>query len=173
MKKVILTISLLFAVLLLAREATRKAQIQPIVYIFLSEDCPISQYCTLALKELHKKYADDAVKFVGIFPNTGSTDEKITAFAKEYQLPFELMADKRQELAQKLGATITPQAIIVDQNEQILYRGRIDNAFASFGKRRRVVTERDLEKALDLILAGEHELGFETPAVGCYIERIQ
>ena len=54
-------------------------------------------------------------------------------------------------------------------NGQVLYRGRIDNVYASLGKRRPAATEHDLRKALDEILDGKPVSTPETKAIGCYI----
>jgi hypothetical protein len=51
----------------------------------------------------------------------------------------------------------------------VLYRGRIDDRVADFGKRRVEPTRRDLRLALDAILAGKPVPARRTKAVGCYI----
>ena len=52
---------------------------------------------------------------------------------------------------------------------RLLYRGRIDDRVADFGKRRVEPTRRDLRLALDDILAGKPVQTRLTKAVGCYI----
>ncbi len=51
----------------------------------------------------------------------------------------------------------------------MLYRGRIDNVYASLGKRRAEATEKDLRKALDEVLSGKPVSTPQTKAIGCYI----
>ena len=44
--------------------------------------------------------------------------------------------DLGHKLADATGATITPEATLVDKNGKVLYRGRIDNFYAALGKPR-------------------------------------
>jgi hypothetical protein len=63
------------------------------------------------------------------------------------------------------GATITPEAVVVDPQGRVLYRGRIDDRYVSLGLERPVATRRDLDEALTDItvgkppLAGQHAGG--------------
>ncbi len=75
------------------------------------------------------------------------------------------------KLADATGATITPQAVVVNKSGNVLYRGRIDNFYAALGKPRRMATEHDLRQALDEALAGKPVTHPQTQALGCYIPR--
>lgn len=66
-------------------------------------------------------------------------------------------------------ATVTPEAVVVDRNGEIRYRGRIDNFYADLGKPRQQITQHDLADALNAVLAGKPVLHPETKALGCYI----
>ena len=137
-------------------------------YLFLGESCPVSQYYTLPLKDLHHRY-DHRVRFVGVFSNPLSTAASIDAFKGKYSLPFDLLLDDDQRLARQLEARVTPEAVLVDENDGVLYRGRIDDSFPRIGKRRRVVRSRDLEAALDAAVAGKQVPVAETEAIGCFM----
>ena len=140
------------------------------VYIFLSETCPISQFYTLALKELHFEFSGGQFAFVGIFPNAATTPETIAGFGKKYDLPFSLKPDPEQQITAALKATITPEVIIKDEAAgTIVYKGRIDDAYFRVGKRRPKVNERDLKNALTQLKNGLPVSKPETAAVGCYI----
>ena len=52
----------------------------------------------------------------------------------------------------------------------LVYRGRIDNLYADFGKKRAKPTRRDLRETLDALLAGKRLAKRTTKAVGCYID---
>ena len=51
----------------------------------------------------------------------------------------------------------------------VLYRGRIDDRYIEFGKDRPEPTVRDLERALDAIIAGKPVPVRETRAIGCIL----
>jgi len=149
----------------------KKAAKEPItVYIFLSETCPISQFYTLTLKELHQAFADENLKFTGVFPNAESTPETIAEFKARYSLPFSLLPDPKQELTKALKAGITPEVVVKNEvSGEILYKGRIDNSYFRVGKRRDKVTEEDLKKALTEIKNNQKVSNPISAAVGCYI----
>jgi len=139
------------------------------VYIFLCETCPLSQYYTLALKDLHQKYQAENVDFIGVFPNSLSTPETIRKFQKKYSLPFSCIPDSNHTYVNSLGATVTPEVVVVDTSRIPFYRGRIDNAFARVGKRRRVVTQHELADVLQSLSTGRPLKVQHTTAIGCFI----
>ena len=140
------------------------------VYIFLAETCPISQFYTLTLKELHQEFASENIKFEGIFPNSESTAETVAAFKQKYKLPFPLKTDLAQQLTKQLNATITPEAIIKNEaTGEILYQGRIDDSYFRVGKRRPKAREHDLRNALTQLKNNQPVSTTKTDAVGCYI----
>ncbi len=139
------------------------------VYVFLSETCPICQSYTLTLKDLYKKYNAKGVTFVGVFPNYYADQDSISYFKKHYSIPFELMIDKNSELTKRFSASITPEVFVVDVQGQVLYSGRIDDCFYALGKRRKVISSKDLEYALEAITKNEKIKASKTEAVGCII----
>ncbi len=142
---------------------------ETIVYIFLSETCPICQSYTLTLKELYKKYSNKNVKFVGVFPNYYADVDSIKLFKEKYSIPFELIIDKSAELTKRFSATITPEVFVENSEKQLLYSGRIDDSFYAIGKRRKVITSNDLDYALSVITNNEVIKSHKTQAVGCII----
>src|SRR5262245_42175852 len=55
------------------------------VYAFLTEDCPISQSATLALKSLYREYNGNGIDFVGVFANSASTEAGMAQFQQKYE----------------------------------------------------------------------------------------
>jgi peroxiredoxin len=143
------------------------------VYIFLSETCPICQSVTTELKKLHQQFHPMQVEFIGFFPDGILSDSKTReAFGKKYGLSFPLQLDSGQLFTRKFHAEITPEVVVVNnENETILYRGKVDNSFASLGKRRTVVTEHYLRNALESWMKGKKILLSETQPVGCIIQK--
>lgn len=143
------------------------------VYIFLSESCPICQSITIELKKLHQQFGPLQVEFIGLFPDGILSDAQTRqAFGKKYGLSFPLQLDSGQVLTKKFKAEITPEVVVVNnETETILYRGNVDNSFASLGKRRTVVTEHYLRNALESWMKGKKILLSETQPVGCIIQK--
>ncbi len=141
------------------------------VYVFLSEDCPVCQNQTLPLRELYKNFKHKGVGFVAVFSNPSSADSTILSFRARYDLAFPAVFDSTQKIAKRLKAQITPEVVVVNhaENEAVVYRGAVDNAYPALGKRRTIVTEHFLNDALTALLKGSKEYLSNTKAVGCYI----
>jgi hypothetical protein len=72
-------------------------------------------------------------------------------------------------LTHLIHAKATPEAAVLDSNGLLMYRGRIDNWYADFGRYRQQATVHDLRDALDAILAGKKIPTPVTKPVGCPI----
>ena len=143
------------------------------VYIFLEEDCRISQFYTTTLNELHQKYANDHITFKGVFPSQSTKQKDITNFKKKYKIAFNLIFDDQQLLTKKLGATITPEVVVYQSGEEkIIYKGRIDDSYFRVGKRRNVVTANELKYVLNRISKNEPVQISWKEAIGCFIKLI-
>ena len=64
---------------------------------------------------------------------------------------------------------MTPEAVVFDRDDQLVYRGRIDDRYVDFGQARPEPTQRDLETAIDAVLDGLPVAHQVTEAVGCPI----
>ncbi len=142
------------------------------VYLFLGEKCVISQYYTLPLRELHREFANDDVRFVGIFSNPDASKKGIQQFKEKYQIPFELQLDKTQAQMNQFEVKVTPEVVVVQENtKEVLYQGRIDNTYFKVGRRRQITTTAELKEALQAIQQQENIAIKKTTAVGCFISK--
>ncbi len=141
------------------------------VYVFLLESCQICQNQTAELNEIHQKYAESGIEFLGIFPNNElSTQEGIDSFQTKYNLKFPFKFDPDQIIASQFQASITPEVVVVrNADQKILYRGKIDNSYERVGVRRSVITEFYLKDALNQILENKEISIPQTSPVGCFI----
>ena len=151
--------------------APATGQITATAYVFLAETCPISQNATLLLRQLHARYASQGIRLIGVFPDEHATPASLAAFARTYQLTFPLQPDPGQQLARRLHATITPEAVVLaSDGRTTLYQGRLDDSYAGLGQRRAVTQHHELADALAAIVAGRPIAVPRTQAVGCLIE---
>ena len=140
------------------------------VYLFLGEECIISQQYTLLIKRLYKEYGHEKLSFVGLFPNPSSSKEKMELFEKKYGLGFEMKLDGLQKMMDRFGVRVTPEVVVFNERKkEVVYQGRIDNTFFRVGKRRTVTTTSELEDVLAAINKGQKIIPKRTEAVGCFI----
>ncbi len=135
--------------------------------IFLGAECPVSNGYAPTMQRLADKYAPRGVVCWGVHCDSTLTAKAAAAHAKEYDLRFRILLDPAQTLAGAAGVRVTPEAVVVSPAGKVLYRGRIDDRYASDGKRRDVPRTRDLEAALEAVLAGEAPKVSQTVSFGC------
>jgi len=138
--------------------------------IFVTSDCPISNAYAPEIQRICKAYEAKGVRCQLIYEDVGATSDAVKKHLADYRYGATAAAiDADGALARKVGATITPEAVVVDRSGAVKYRGRIDNQYASLGHPRRVVTAHDLQDALEAIVAGRPVATPETEPIGCYI----
>ena len=141
------------------------------VILFLAPLCPICQDMTFDLRSLEAEFADAPITFVGVFPNASTRPDQVAAFGSRYGLTMALMPDT-MEWAERLGARWTPEAFVLDDQDSILYQGRINDRYFAPGRRKSKTRNRDLHAALKDIMAGRPVRTPHTDAIGCPIEGV-
>ena len=137
--------------------------------LFVTSDCPISNFYAPEIQQLCAEYGRKGIACTLIYEDVGIDDAGIRKHLAEYGYhDMSTAIDRDRSIARRAGASITPQAVLL-VDDQVRYRGRIDNRYEAFGKPRRVVTARDLRDALEAVLAGRPVPNPETPALGCTI----
>jgi peroxiredoxin len=136
------------------------------VLIFISVQCPISNAYNERMEKLARDYGSRGVTIIGINANNTEPADAVKAHAAEKHLTFPILKDPGNKIADRLGATRTPEAYFLDANNRLLYHGRIDN-----NKDESQIESRDLREALDAALAGKPIQKTTATAFGCTIKR--
>jgi peroxiredoxin len=139
------------------------------VVVFLSFECPVSTSYSPVLADFAKRYAAQGVKFVGVCANESETPESIAKQASEFKLGFPVLQDMQGTAVSALKAEKTPEVFVLDHNAVLRYRGRIDDGYAARLKKNLLIKNRDLEKALDEVVAGKPVSNPVAAAIGCPI----
>ena len=140
------------------------------VLVFVARDCPISNGYAPAIQRLCRDYAARGIRCTLVYEDREATPAAIRAHLLEYGYEdIETLVDGDGRIARRAGATVTPEAVVVDMRGTIRYRGRIDNRYAALGKPRRHVTSHDLRDAVEAVLAKRTVQRPRTTALGCYI----
>jgi hypothetical protein len=141
------------------------------VILFLLHDCPICNGFAPEISRLTASYTNFNFFIAQVDPSL--TAEAARQHAKDYALHGIICLDGAHKLVDLAGATMTPEAAVFSNDGKLLYRGRIDDTYASVGKKRMTVTKHDLREALDAVAAGKPVPNERTRAVGCYIEKLK
>lgn len=142
-----------------------------VVLFFIGIDCPVSNGYAPQMQQLATTYAQRGVAFYGVHCDDALTAADAARHATEYGLAFTVLLDPAQVLARASGARVTPEAVVLSPEGNVLYQGRIDDRYTIDGKRRDAPTVLDLENALSSVLAGEAPKVRQTKAFGCPLPR--
>jgi len=136
------------------------------VVVFLSAQCPVVKAYNERLSQLAADYQSKGINFIGINSNhTESADWVKSNAAENYKFP--VLIDKGNVLADKLGATVTPEAYYFDAKNVLLYHGAIDNDRSG-----KAPTDNYLRVAFDSALSGKAIQKTRANAFGCSIKRV-
>ena len=149
----------------LAQFADQKA----VVVVFTGIDCPVGNLYLPRLRELHNQFKSQGVAFLCVNSNSAETTEAIAAHAKEYQLPFPVLADPDGKVARQLAVERTCEALVIDAQAKLRYRGAIDDQYG-YGVRKDKAMRPYLADALTAVLAGQDPETKATTVAGCPID---
>ena len=141
-----------------------------LVLIFVTTDCPIANSYQPQLAKLHQEFQQKGFEFAIVHEGPEQSINKLMEHAKEYVVPFSIAMDPDHSIAKAVNARKTPEVVVVGPEGNVLYQGRIDNLYQTFGKKRATATREDLRIALMEIESGKPVSVPKTEAVGCSIQ---
>jgi peroxiredoxin len=137
--------------------------------VFYSSECPISNAYSPTLNDLAADFPKDRVRVVGVCVDPDLTDADVSAHCKDFKLTFPVVRDRRGALARRVGATVTPEAFVIDGEGRVRYHGRIDDQFAGRQKANANPVTHELRDAVAAVLDGREVKEPVVKAVGCPI----
>jgi hypothetical protein len=142
-----------------------------LVLIVSCNHCPYVVAYEQRMVSIATAYSPKGVDFVAVnandaarYPEDGLP--KMIERAKQRGFPFPYLRDESQDTVRALGARFTPEIFVFDQERALRYHGRIDDNHRDASK----VSSRDLELALDALLAGRSPPNSQTTPVGCSVK---
>jgi hypothetical protein len=137
--------------------------------VFISPTCPICQYYCY---DLNKIKDSAGLSVVGIIPKSSFVKKsEISAFYKNYKPEFPIFMDKMNRYVKKYDPDITPEFYLL-RNDSVLYRGAFNDKFLDIAKKKSVVQNQYVYKAIysiERLLPYEHR----TQPAGCIIPKKQ
>ena len=136
------------------------------VIVWLSAQCPVVKAYKDRINEIAAAYKDKGINFIGINSNATEDVTWVKSNITEFGYQFPMLIDKGNVLADKWGATVTPEVYFLDNKNVLKYHGAIDNDRS--GKN---VQEQFLKTAFDSALSGKAIEKTKTAAFGCTIKK--
>jgi len=137
------------------------------VVIFIATKCPVSNAYNDRMEKLAQDYKAKGINVIGINSNTTEPSAEVKSHAAEKHLTFAILKDEGNKIADRLGATRTPEVYVLDAGMKLVYHGRIDNS-----QKIEAITANDLRDALDEMIAGKPVTKTGGAAFGCTIKRV-
>ncbi len=141
---------------------------QAFVFAFTTTNCPLVRRSMPKLIDLDARFGPRGVQFVSVNVGPDETIRDMASQAIEFEASFPFVKDADFSCARSLGATRTPEVVVLNSERKIVYRGRIDDQ-VRLGGSRLEPTRRDLEEALNDVLAGREVVVSETSVDGCLL----
>src|SRR5260221_2301292 len=137
------------------------------VLIFISVQCPVSNGYNERMEKLAQDYKAKGVNVIGVNSNVTEPIAAVKAHAADKHFTFTVLKDDGNKIADRLGATRTPEAYVIDASGKLVYHGRIDNSQNTAN-----ITSNDLRDALDEMISGKPISKTGGAAFGCTIKRV-
>jgi peroxiredoxin len=137
------------------------------VVIFIATKCPVSNAYNDRMEKVFEDYKAKGINVIGINANNTEPAAEVKSHAAEKGLKFTILKDDGNKIADRLGATKTPEVYLIDAKGKLAYHGRIDDA-----QKMESVTSNDLRNALDEVIAGKAVSKTGGSAFGCTIKRV-
>jgi thiol-disulfide isomerase/thioredoxin len=139
-------------------EGLRSKNNKPVFLHFFNPDCPCSKFNIPHFKSLAKQYGNQATFAIVVMSNKNYSARQIQ---NRFDMDIPVLFDP--SLAASYGVYSTPQAVIIDRNQKLYYRGNYN--------RTRYCTDKKsnyAQQALDNLLADKDHIVFNQFALKAY-----
>ena len=141
----------------------------PAALVFVDSECPVSARYLGEMNEFAAAAAAAGVDFYVVMSSPLRTWSDARKLRDDYVLRMPVLFDPSGDLAARLGPVTVAEAFVIDKDDRMVYRGRIDDRFAGIGQLRRIIGSHDLLDAFVATRDAEAEPR-ATASVGCFFE---
>ena len=143
-----------------------------IAVIFIATRCPYSNSFNHVMADLAHEYESRGVAVIGINANKTEPVAEVAEHARAHGLDFLILKDERNQIADRLGASVTPEVFLLDSHWILHYHGALGNSHQPTNNPDKTNGD-EVRPALDAVLAGKPASVTETKAFGCTIKRVK
>lgn len=97
----------------------------PVLLHFYNPDCPCSRFNIREFESLARRYQKD-IHFLAVIQS--NNEDAAERFKKKYDLDVPTILDKEGVISDKCGIYATPQAVLLDKNSNIYFKGNYNKA---------------------------------------------
>lgn len=141
------------------------------VIFFVSAYCPTSNTFAPEMTRIAGEYGG-AFDVYFVHSDKSLNPADVLRHTELNAIKSPVLMDAEQTLAKRLGAKVTPEAVVVGPDGKTLYQGRVNDLYLTPTRRQRQATTKDLRDALDAVKQGKPAPVAKTEAVGCKIDGV-
>ncbi|MDW8207920.1 MAG: redoxin domain-containing protein [Chloroherpetonaceae bacterium] len=142
------------------------------VLIFITTDCPIANTYAPEIQRIHAQCSRENIALYVVYADPSISLQQVRRHVRDYGYRCPAIRDAKHTLVRMVNATMTPEAAVLLPDGKLIYRGRIDDRYLDYGKKRTQPTRHDLRDVLHAVLQGKaNRTLVTTRAVGCFIPR--
>ena len=112
--------------------------------VFVDNECPVSARYLGELNDFADAADAAGVDFYAVVSSPRRTWRDAAQLRDAYGLRVPVLFDPSGDLAARLGPITLAEAFVINQDDRMIYRGRIDDRYAGIGQLRRVIRNHDL-----------------------------
>jgi hypothetical protein len=148
--------------------AAKPVETRAVVMVFTNTTCPLVRKYLPRLRELRERYRSEGVEFVAVNVGPGDSILDVATQGVTFDVPFPMVKDVDGSCVAACGVERTPEAVVIDAERRLRYRGRIDNQYR-VGGAAPTAKSNELADAIEAVLAGRDVEIAETAVDGCAI----
>ena len=142
------------------------------IIMFICNHCPYVIHYHDEIINLFDEYSKKNLEFVAISSNdvenyAQDSPENMKILFNDLGLTIPYLYDETQEIAKNYMAECTPEFYLFDNNDLLIYRGRLDDSSPGNG---RPITGENLRSAIENFLSGNPIDKYQNPSMGCNIK---
>ncbi len=100
---------------------------KPLFIHFYNPDCPCSRFNVKDFEKMVHRYGDQ-FSFIAFIQAEENDPKSLTKFISKHSLGIPVYLDVNGQVAEMLGVYATPQAVILDANNVLYYKGNYNRA---------------------------------------------
>ena len=140
--------------------------------IFICNHCPFVLHLMEELVRIANDYRVQGIGVIAISSNDVSRypedgPEMMREFAFKQKIDFPYLYDESQDVAKAFDAACTPDFFLFDGQDQLFYRGQLDDSRPNNGI---PLSGNDLRSAIDAIIYNRTLASPQKPSMGCNIK---
>jgi hypothetical protein len=135
---------------------------RPIIFHFFNPDCPCTRFNVDHVRALNARFGSH-VAFIAV-AQTDASDDELSKAIDDLALGFPYLVDRDGRMAAEAGVYSTPQAVLVNERRELLYRGNYNVSRYCTDPRTEFV-----RIALESLTTKGNQTPPDTPAYGCVL----